>query len=63
VTYVLLDSAPNNAVLRCYGIFDTDSDDYVTLPDGTYCYGMTGQEAGAAMVLLNAGEMTEKHDG
>lgn len=55
--YVYTDSAPNNAVLRCYGIWDDEIEEYATLPDGTYCYGMTKAEADSAISYLTAPEV------
>jgi hypothetical protein len=55
--YVYIDSAPNNALLRCFGIWDSEADDYARLPDGTYCFGMTAGEADSAIAHLTAPEM------
>jgi hypothetical protein len=46
------EDAPNNAVIRHYGVFDHVEDDYATTPTGDYCYGMTHAEAVAALEAL-----------
>lgn len=49
--YRLIDEAPNNAVTRCFGVWDSDADDYATYND-QICYGLTLLEAQTMLSLL-----------
>lgn len=57
--YALTDSAPAHSFLRSWGVLDLEDEDYAELPDGTYCYGMTLDEAETALAFLTAEEEEE----
>jgi len=51
--YMLDEDAPNNAVLRHYGIWDSCREDYAEI-DGDEAWGMTRAEADEALERLRS---------